>query len=72
VEALCVVYEERSSVRRELGGEAVRAGLIQFRGGLVFEAHRRVYHSTLGVRVIKKKKKISQQSWESSTSRGFW
>ena len=28
----------------------------RFRGGLVFKAHRLVYHSTLGVRVIKKKK----------------
>ena len=28
-----------------------------FRGGLVFKAHRFVYHSTLGWRVIKKKKK---------------
>ena len=27
----------------------------RFRGGLVFEAHRRLYHSTLGSRVIKKK-----------------
>jgi len=27
----------------------------RFRGGLVLEAHRRVYHSTLGLRVIKKK-----------------
>ena len=27
-----------------------------FRGGLVFKAHRRVYHSTLGLRVVKKKK----------------
>ena len=26
----------------------------RFRGGLVFKAHRRVYHSTLGLRVIKK------------------
>ena len=26
-------------------------------GGLVFEAHRLVYHSTLGLGVIKKKKK---------------
>jgi len=30
--------------------------LQRFRGGLVFKAHRRVYHSTLGLRVIKKKK----------------
>jgi len=29
---------------------------LRFRGGLVFEAHRLVYHSTLGLRVIKKKK----------------
>ena len=28
----------------------------RFRGGLVFKAHRLVHHSTLGVRVIKKKK----------------
>ena len=28
-----------------------------FRGGLVSKAHRLVYHSTLGWRVIKKKKK---------------
>jgi len=30
-----------------------------FRGGLVFKAHRRLYHSTLGSRVIKKKKRRS-------------
>jgi len=29
----------------------------RFRGGLVFKAHRLAYHSTLGWRVIKKKKK---------------
>ena len=32
----------------------------RFRGGLVFKAHRLVYHSTLGLRVIKKKKSITQ------------
>ena len=31
-----------------------------FRGGLVFKAHRLVYHSTLGLRVIKKKKEREQ------------
>ena len=31
--------------------------LNRFRGGFGFKAHRLVYHSTLGVRVIKKKKK---------------
>ena len=29
----------------------------RFRGGLVFKAHRRLYHSTLSSRVIKKKKR---------------
>jgi len=29
----------------------------RFRGGLVFKAHRLLYHSTLGSRVIQKKKK---------------
>jgi len=29
----------------------------------VFKAHRRVYHSTLGLRVIKKKKKTSSAVW---------
>jgi len=29
----------------------------RFRGGLVFKAHRLLYRSTLGLRVIKKKKK---------------
>jgi len=29
--------------------------LPRFRGGLVFKAHRLVYHSSLGWRVIKKK-----------------
>jgi len=37
------------------GGRPCR--VKQFQGGLVFKAHRRVYHSTLGWRVIKKKKK---------------
>ena len=30
----------------------------RFRGVLVFEAHRLLYHSTLGFRVIKEKKKV--------------
>ena len=29
----------------------------RFRGGLVFKAHRLVYHATLGLRVIKKREK---------------
>jgi len=35
----------------------VRINVKRFRGGLVFKAHRSLYHSTLGSRVIKKKKK---------------
>ena len=30
----------------------------RFRGGLVLKAHRLLHHSTLGVRVIKKKKEV--------------
>ena len=43
--------------------------LLVCRGGLVFKAHRLVYHSTLGLRVIKKKKKRSPFSCEYSTDR---
>ena len=32
----------------------------RFRGGLVFKAHRLLYHSTLGMRVMKMKKKAMQ------------
>ena len=37
--------------------QLLRRIVKQFRGGLVFVAHRLVYHSTLGLRVIKKKKR---------------
>jgi len=36
----------------------------RFRGGLVFKAHRVLYHSTLGLRVIKKKKKFGVWTYE--------
>ena len=36
-----------------------REARVRFRGGLAFKAHRPLYHSTLGLRVIKKKKKYS-------------
>jgi len=39
----------------------------RFRGGLVFKAHRLLYHSTLGLRVIKKKK-VSQLRSRSQAS----
>jgi len=37
-------------------------GQLGFRGGLVFKAHILLYHSTLGLRVIKKKKKFPNHS----------
>jgi len=40
------------NIYRDTGGR-----LAWFRGGLAFKAHRFVYYSTLGLRVIKKKKK---------------
>ena len=38
----------------------------RFRGGLVFKAHRLLYHSTLGLRVIKKKKKVKEERLQSN------
>jgi len=40
----------------------------RFRGGLVFKAHRLLYHSTLGLRVIKKKKR---DAWRRSGATFF-
>ena len=40
-------------------GSGFRVGGQRFRGGLVFKVHRLLCNSTLGLRVIKKKKKIS-------------
>ena len=42
----------------------------RFRGGLVFKAHRRLYHSTLGVRVIKKKEKVPGEAQVEGGARG--
>ena len=42
-----------------LRGQLLYRNVQRFRGGLVFKAHRRLYHSTLGLRVIKKKKKMT-------------
>ena len=40
----------------------------RFRGGLVFKAHRLVYHSTLGLGVIKKKKRAPSSSRRSTSA----
>ena len=48
-----------TSIRRKYESPAKLATCFwrRFRGGLVFKAHRLLYHSTLDLRVIKKKKK---------------
>ena len=46
--------------------QLLRRNEKRFQGGLVFKAHRPVYHSTLGWRVIKKKK---GERWD-ETSKG--
>ena len=43
-----------SPTRAELGS---RRNVQRFQGGLVFKAHRLLYHSTLGLSVIKKKRR---------------
>ena len=43
-------------------GFDLRKKVKRFRGGLVFKDHRRVYHSTLGGRAIRKKKKYRIQN----------
>ena len=52
-------------------GSGVHRNVKRFRGGLVFKAHRLVYHSTLGLRVIKKKKKIGRLPADIATGSGF-
>ena len=44
----------------------------RFRGGLVVKAHRLVYHSTLGLRVIKKKKEKTVQKMFRESSENVW
>jgi len=43
------------------GGVVLHRNVKRFRGGLVFKAHRLLYHSTLGSRVVKKKKKVMRE-----------
>jgi hypothetical protein len=54
-----------------LSGESLSRSLFtgeRFRGGPVFKAHRLLYHSTLGPRVIKKKKRRELDEDEKGTS----
>ena len=39
------------------GVHQLRRNVKRFRGGLVFKAHRLLYHSTLGLRIIKKRRR---------------
>jgi len=52
--------------------QLLRRNVKRFRGGLVFKAHRLVYHSTLGLRLIKKNKKTGRWArwwwWPTATT----
>ena len=48
---------------------SLRRNVKRFRGGLVFKAHRLVYHSTLGLRVMNRRKKNSA---EPALDAGAW
>jgi len=51
-------------VRRNNVGFAPRNQVLKFaRGGLVFKAHRLVHHSTLGLRVTKKRRRFARVIW---------
>ena len=50
-----VLRELYRSVQFSVYAQLLRRKEKRFRGGLVFQAHRLVYHSTLGLRVIKKR-----------------
>ena len=45
------------SVLFSIEEQLLRRNVERFRGGIVWKAHRLLYHSTLGTRVIKKNKK---------------
>ena len=53
----------------ELAGQVQKAYDQLFRGGLVFKAHRLLYHSILDLRVIKKKKSSSVSFLRSAAER---
>jgi hypothetical protein len=53
--------------------QLLRRNVKRFRGGIVFKAHRLRYHSTLGSRVLKKKRKETWSiSVEIEKQTGFW
>jgi len=59
--AFHLLARQTGSWERERGGAHIiiqSPSMKRFRGGLVFKAHRLLYHSILGMRVIMKKKKV--------------
>jgi len=63
----CSPSASNTACEFSMSEQPLRRNLQRFRGGLVFKAHRRVYHSTLGLRVIKKKKNTA---WEQGQGSG--
>ena len=59
--AMCIPKSVRFKVRL----------CIRFRGGLVFEAHRLLYYSDLGLRVIKKRRSASAAGRRENELKGF-
>ena len=53
-------------------GQLLSGNVERFRGGLVFKAHRLLYHSPLGFRVIKKKKKKKTSNLAQSSQWSRW
>jgi len=56
VSVMCLPRLSAWHVHRGGQTQLLRRKVNRFRGGLVFETHRLLYHSTLGLRVMKKKK----------------
>ena len=48
------------SIKSQLNGSLAKDLVQQSRGGFVCKAYRRVYHSTLGLRAVKKKKDLDR------------
>ena len=55
----CITQRKAQGPARTCDESKEEENHSRVRGGLVFKAHRLLYHSTLGSRVIKKKKKKS-------------
>jgi len=53
------VYDQSDVVELdEVEGTEARRNVKRFRGGLVFKAHRRLYHSTVGLRVGQEREEV--------------